>query len=122
NRLTPGVPGMGDGRLDGDDLTWYDRFANGLSCPQTSSNEFQRMDTAPLGTNGDGALGTDRNQLERLIAGQDARQPGGGPLTPNTPFCTGTAGAEEMELKSAPVDPYAVRALRIGSVTGAAGS
>src|SRR5207247_4885758 len=108
NRSDPNVPGFGDGRLDGDDLTWYDLFANGSRCPQVSPNEFQRMDTAPLATGGDGALGLDRNQLERYVAGLDERRAGSGPLTPVAAFCTQVSGTEAAELRAAPSDPGAV--------------
>src|SRR5205085_9439415 len=50
----------GDGRIDGDDITWYDLFANGIRCPASGAtwptNEFQRMDVVPL-PGGDGAIG-----------------------------------------------------------------
>src|SRR3954465_5118462 len=64
NRIASGVR---DGRLDGDDLIWFDLFANGVNC--TTSTEFQRMDVAPRApTLGDGALSLDRTQLEKYIA------------------------------------------------------
>jgi hypothetical protein len=122
SRTNPLIPGNGDGRLDGDDLTWYDLFANGIRCPQTSPfNEFQRMDVAPFATGGDGALGADRSQIELFIAGITPRTAAGGPLAPNTPFCTGVE-TDEPYLRAAPADPSIIRSFRIGSVTAQSGS
>lgn len=123
--MEEGAVAAGDGRLDGDDLTWYDRFANGINCPTTGAdplNEFQRMDSAPLATKGDGALGLDRAQLERFIAALDPRTATGGPLTPTVVFCTGASIADLVPVRAAPSDPAAVRMLRIGSAAAKAGT
>jgi len=105
--------------VDGDDLTWYDRFANGLNCPQISPNEFQKMDTAPLATKGDGALALDRSQLENYVAGVTPRAAAGGPTAPNSPFCTGLSRAEgDPTIDS--VDRDAIRALWIDRVEAGA--
>ena len=40
------------------------------------------MDTAPFATKGDGAIGIDRSQLERYIAGLDPKSAGSGPKAP----------------------------------------
>jgi len=117
NRASPDAPGPGDGILDGDDLIWYDRFANGMSCLGTGPypvNEFQRADVAPLRTGGDGALGLDRAVLGMLVAGFAPSRAAVGPLAPNDPFCVESTG-DEIVLKAAPISP-SERALRISYV------
>lgn len=125
NGLAPGLPGPGDGKLDGDDFTWYDLFANGQYCPATGVypfNEFQRMDTSPrLPGSGNGSLDVDRSQLERYVAGLDPRTAAGGPILPIVSFCTAT-GMFEGASKAAPSDPNAIRMLRIPSVMAKPGT
>jgi len=114
------VPGAGDGRLDGDDLTWYDLFANGQRCPATDAyptNEFQRMDISPRLPNfGNGFVDLDRSQLERYIAGLDPTTLAGGPAAPIIPFCVGNRQLGD-EILSMPTETRTPQMLRIGSGT-----
>lgn len=97
NRFTVGVPGIGDGFVDVRDSAQFDRFANGLDCPQTTPNEFQRYDDGPLPTLGDGRItSSDRTQLDRYIAGLDPLRVAGGPTNPITVTCTATSRPDEQ--------------------------
>ena len=52
----------------------------GLLVPTDGSNEFQRADTAPLATRGDGILTAgDVTQIRRYVAGIDAANSAAGP-------------------------------------------
>ncbi|MFZ1699559.1 MAG: cohesin domain-containing protein, partial [Pyrinomonadaceae bacterium] len=56
------------------------RFVAGLETAVSTHNEFQRADTAPTSTKGDGVLNaTDVIQVRRLAAGLDPTQSAGGP-------------------------------------------
>jgi len=127
NRTVATTPNTNDGRIDGDDLTWYDRFANGVNCPANGQGgEFQAFDTAPRLPNfGDGAIGADRNQLERYIAAVapngDPRTPIAGPIAPNIPFCTGVRGDIDTGSASRAETSDATRTMRIVNGSGPAG-
>ena len=122
NRTALGVPGTGDGFVDVRDSAQFDRFANGLDCPQTTPNEFQRFDDAPLATGGDGRItSSDRTQLDRYIAGLDPLTPAAGPTNPITVTCTATARPEtQPEPESEAV--AAGRITRLVSASGKAGT
>ena len=67
-----------------DDLIQLRRFLNGADTPDsTANNEFQRADSAPFATKGDGALcSNDLIQLRRYLNGAEAPQTAGGPGSP----------------------------------------
>ncbi len=78
---------VGDGVLAVDDFTQIGRFVAGLDTPDapTATNEFQRADCAPRGTQGDGVLAVnDFTQAGRYAAGLDAPQKAGGASQANS--------------------------------------
>ncbi|MEQ1643568.1 MAG: cohesin domain-containing protein, partial [Pyrinomonadaceae bacterium] len=65
------------------DLVQMRRFISGLDTPVGTHNEFQRADTAPATSKGDGTLNaTDLVQARRYVAGLDAGQSAGGAGAP----------------------------------------
>lgn len=74
----------GDTNILSDDVVQIRRFLNRTDTPSTTPNEFQRADSSPIGTRGDGALDTtDVVQTRRYQNGSDAKQPAGGPTVPS---------------------------------------
>lgn len=74
----------GDTEILSNDVVQIRRFLNGTDTPSTTPNEFQRADSSPIGTRGDGALDTtDVVQTRRYQNGSDAKQPAGGPTVPS---------------------------------------
>jgi len=71
------------------------------------------MDVAPFNTGGDGAIGLDRIQIERYVAGLNPRRPAIGPTSPVVPFCT-DAGPRPGIKPAAPAEDRP-RALRVVS-------
>ena len=73
----------GDGAVLSNDVVQIRRFVVGLDIPNTSPNEFQRADSAPLASRGDGVINaTDTVQARRYVTGLDTPQPAGGPTEP----------------------------------------
>ncbi len=69
----------GDGLLLFNDISLVRQFIVGSLIPDSSFNEFQRADIAPLGTLGDGLLTAgDTIQARRYVAGLDPKIAGGG--------------------------------------------
>jgi len=105
--------------VDVRDGAQFDRFANGLDCPQVSPNEFQRFDDGPLPTLGDGRVtSSDRTQLDRYIAGLDPLSFAGGPTSPIVITCTASS---KPDLQPEP-ESDAVTVGRIVRVISASGS
>lgn len=83
--VAPRPDGSGDGFVNVGDITQVRRFVAGLDLPY-QSNEFQRVDAAPLNSLGDGFVNAgDVTQVRRYAAGLDAVQPAGGPTAPTPP-------------------------------------
>lgn len=121
NRTNAAVKDTYDGKIDGDDLTWYDLFANGQRCWSTGpASEWQALDTSPLASLGNGAFDLDRNQLERYIAGLDAKRLVGGPQAPNAPLTCSGVGAD-IDTGSRAEATNAPRTARIVNGSGPAG-
>ena len=74
----------GDGVVDATDVVQIRRFSIGLDPYTTTTNEFQRADGAPFGTQGDGTVdATDVVQARRYSVGLDSKQSAGGPAEPS---------------------------------------
>ena len=89
NRAVAGVCGPGDGILSAPDSAQFKRFIAGLDTPCTGDgtpgtfNEYQRTDTAPGATLGNGRLdATDQQQIDNYIAVLPAAPAAGGPTAP----------------------------------------
>jgi hypothetical protein len=75
----------GDGSFLSSDVVQIRRFVVGLEQPNTATNEYQRTDSAPSATRGNGFLdAADTVQTRRYVAGLDAPQAPGGPTSPVT--------------------------------------
>lgn len=75
-------PTGGEG-LRANDSGQFKRFIAGLDTFDGANNEFQRTDTAPKETFGDGRLtAADQQQINNYIAGLDPPAAGGGPTEP----------------------------------------
>lgn len=71
----------GDGQLLPNDISRIRDFAVGNAKPNDDHNEFQRADSAPLATKGDGMItAADVVQARRFVAGLDPKRVAGGPL------------------------------------------
>ena len=65
----------GDGQIQSNDVVQMIRFLNELDVPNTSTNEFQRADSAPRNTRGDGVINSaDVVQTIRYLNELDATQ------------------------------------------------
>lgn len=76
----------GNGVVTGADAAQISRFAAFLDFPHGNSvsTEFQRADTAPVGTSGNGSItGADAAQARRYAASLDPIQPAAGPGNPS---------------------------------------
>jgi hypothetical protein len=72
----------GDGQLLANDVTLIRQMVVGSLVPDPNFNEFQRADTSPASTGGDGSLNaTDVVQVRRYITGLDPIVPAAGPFT-----------------------------------------
>ncbi|MBX3277700.1 MAG: S8 family serine peptidase [Acidobacteria bacterium] len=72
----------GDGIVNADDFTNFDKFVVGLKDPNLG-NEFQRADAAPRNSKGDGNISvSDWVQIGRYSAALDSPVQTGGPLEP----------------------------------------
>jgi Carboxypeptidase regulatory-like domain len=80
---------FGDSLFKTDDLIQLRLFLNGGATPDTTTNnEFQRADSAPYSSRGDGALcSSDLIQLRRYLNGADTPQAAGG-ATSQTGSCS----------------------------------
>jgi len=111
----------GDTNILSDDVVQIRRFLNGTDAPSTVPNEFQRADSAPIGTRGDGAIDTtDVVQTRRYQNGTDAKQPAGGPTMPGgaRQSSTDEFNKTTSELQSPEGNP---REVRVESASGSAG-
>ncbi len=82
--VNPRPNGGNDGKVTITDWVQVGRFAAGLDTVQNSS-EFQRVDCAPIATNGDGRIGiADWVQAGRFAVGLDPVAPASGPSRPAT--------------------------------------
>jgi len=92
-------PGPGDGFVNTLDIEQYERFQSGANTPSISPfNEFQRLDTAAVGTLGDGCVNAaDKQQIRNYanLAGQPASLTQAGGFT--APACPpALAGTDEF--------------------------
>lgn len=70
----------GNNQVVASDVTQMRRFATGLDVPNPATNEFQRADSAPRGTLGNGVInGADVIQTRRYSTGLDPLTGAGGP-------------------------------------------
>ncbi len=70
----------GDGNMLSTDITQMRRFVSGLDTPNPTTNEAQRIDSAPRSTFGDGIINSsDVVQGRRYVSGLDVMTPAGGP-------------------------------------------
>jgi hypothetical protein len=77
--VSPRPTGTGDGSVDADDLFQIGRFIAKLDTPTLMVNEFQRADSAPRATFGNGKLtAADLAQAARYAAGLDPSTPAAG--------------------------------------------
>ncbi len=73
----------GDGLLRPDDVETVRQFAVGTKVQSSLHNEFQRADSAPRATKGDGLItAADVVQAKRFVAGMDSPKSAGGPTGP----------------------------------------
>ncbi len=73
----------GDGVLLANDLPLLRRIVVGTLTPEPGTSEFQRADSAPATTLGDGVIdAADIAQARRYVAGLDPVRPTGGPVSP----------------------------------------
>lgn len=78
---------QGNGAVTATDVSQIRRFAVGLDTYESSFNEFQRADSAPLATNGNGTVAsTDVVQSRRFQIGLDDLVDGAGPTGPPSGF------------------------------------
>lgn len=108
----------GDGSILANDVILVRHFINGTSTPDSATNEFQRADSAPRSTSGDGVIGSNVIiQTRRYQNGIDPLQNAGGPTEGN--FAAGAA--EPSEEANAENPRGAVRAVRVQSANADAG-
>ena len=104
----------GDGQLLPNDVTIERLFVVGSITPDPSFNEFQRADTAPSNTGGDGVIdATDLVKVRRYVAGLDNPTGASGPTGPAGPIAPPALTAGDKDDG---------RSLRLGSVSASAGS
>jgi len=109
----------GDGGVQSNDVVQVRRFQNGTDTPSTSSNEFQRADSAPFSTKGDGCIRSDDVvQTRRYQNGTTPPEPASGPTAPGS--CATSMAAEEQSAVAEPQNHQ--RQLRVESTSGSAGS
>ncbi|MEQ1643028.1 MAG: LamG-like jellyroll fold domain-containing protein [Pyrinomonadaceae bacterium] len=83
--------GAADGEVLPNDVVLARQFVAGSLVANSTSNEFQRVDTAPASTKGDGILdATDIIKTRRYAAGLDPVQAVGGPIFQQAPVALST--------------------------------
>ena len=101
----------GNGNVDTTDVTLVRQLVVGSLTPDPAFNEFQRADSAPSGSKGDGQLdSTDLVQARRYAARIDPPVSAGGPSVPGGPIAPperATEGGRAMRAGSANVSPGA---------------
>lgn len=113
----------GNGSIQSNDVVMVRSFLTNCNSIDTSSNEFQRADSAPFNTKGDGLIqSNDVVQVRRYVNNSDAPQLAGGP----TAGCPGQAAniGEQASAKAVEVaaPDGSLRQLRVESATASAGS
>jgi len=109
----------GNGTVDATDLAIIRQMVAGLIQPNAGFNEFQRADSAPSATKGDGQLtATDIVQARRYAAALDPLQTAGGPFTAIAPPVAPPASAAAASVEA----PSVGRTMRVVSTAGTAGS
>jgi hypothetical protein len=105
----------GDGQYLVNDVILVRQLVVGTLAPDESYNEFQRADSAPRGSLGDGSIdAADVTQARRYVTGLDLPQPAGGPgAAPTRPL-----GPVAIEAR---VDTQTNRAMHITSNTASPG-
>jgi hypothetical protein len=112
----------GDGVIASNDVVQIRAFLTNCNSIDTTTNEFQRADSAPLATLGDGMLASNDVVQARRYITTDAPQSAGGP----TSGCPGSpASSDEAKAGAKPIEIDALsevaRHLRVESTTAGAG-
>jgi len=114
----------GNGIIDTTDISLERQYVAGLITPQPGFNEFQRADTSPRATLGDGqVVATDIQQVKRYAAALDPLVGAGGPVGPGGG--NGPQAIQQIAGKSAAesnAQSSANRELRIGAANGRRGA
>jgi hypothetical protein len=91
--FTQGIEGdvtnrfTGNGFVTATDVQMVRNMQLGIEIPNPDYNEFQRADSAPIGTNGNGSItATDIQQTRRYQLGTDGPQPAAGPFSSISPL------------------------------------
>ena len=113
----------GNGSVSSTDVTQVRRFSVGLDTPDSSTNEFQRADSAPIGTSGNGQIAaTDVTQARRYQLGSDPSQPAGGPTQPGPVAPQGGGRSSRPKAAKARAEAETVtRVVRVINVDASAG-
>ncbi len=120
----------GNGAIESNDVIQMLRFLNELDLPGTSTNEFQRADSAPRATSGDGSINSaDVIQTVRYLNELDGTQFANGPIASSDNIPSASADAKGFGEKvskskqSGKVStPQVAPELRVENASGSAGN
>ncbi len=118
----------GDGSIQSNDVVQMLRFLNELDAPNTSTNEFQRADSAPRLSGGDGNINSaDIIQTVRYLNELDATQSAGGQTAPTggkpSPSAETAVSGKSAANQSGKVStPQVAPELRVENASGSAGN
>jgi hypothetical protein len=113
----------GNSLIQSNDVVMIRSFLTNCNSIDTSTNEFQRADSAPFNTKGDGLIqSNDVVQVRRYVNNSDAPQLAGGPTAgcPGQPANIGEQASAKAPEIAAPNG--ALRQVRVESATASAGS